>query len=817
MDENATDSLTYQRGKILVPHNPQNEDELDYVFGTNTKDCSFKSLMWNNVYSIKSFIPRFQKKFNIGGDKFSGIKKVNMSKGNNPMPYNNIRIEIPFMFWFLCSAAKLFVTIVQMINELKFTLMMNLGDLGVVMPWLYISNELCPNMTYWYFAPGMNISKQSLTLTRLIKSIFTKKDNCKNWENKSITKTFKKIANAVKDIADTKDNTEAIVCVYIGTGNEKKAQMVSLDEIENIITKGGKPRDWTNKDINNIDDIKQLAEDIADEISDDYSDANNWAKVVVGDAVELDRASAEVQNALTEVEEVTIKLTPNVDYLMQCIEMNLAQEYEVIKFDFYNDWINGVIYLPRWVRDIRYKRKRKHGKTIIEEKAKGCINGYKNNYSARRYVHTCSMVYDVNGNISESMPNGCSNNGHLKCHTEDGMSTVPIFAGDSGIVQEQKTILDEKVYYMKPKEFTKFNDFGIPLFATDIIMLGSLFDCNEYGLPSTFNSLQDTTYNMPPNMATTNTDDDMYTYVGTSQDSLPTVKEILSWKEDVCTLDKIVTSTTSTIPSYSDIIETLNKEKLYGDANVLEYEDIFPITEMSGIEWGFTGPDQEEPTNDKLFSPGGHFMGLACSNAQTNIKSCVNLKRACEIGVDLSTRFEIPIGSRGEEEVMYLYVSPSGLISKDQIYDVTFRSAFATMNQNSLATVIDEETLHKRYDFKYLLPDSFDGCLSTKIKEGVAERYNKRINLEWDSYWDDKKDKFDDNVILEQGFTVHRTIEVKSNDYISFRNKNFQFLKSFNNDFRMPVYSNSFYFYFGLKKGFTALDEFKRQFFAKCK
>ena len=35
--------------------------------------------------------------------------------------------------------------------------------------------------------------------------------------------------------------------------------------------------------------------------------------------------------------------------------------------------------------------------------------------------------------------------------------------------------------------------------------------------------------------------------------------------------------------------------------------------------------------------------------------------------------------------------------------------------------------------------------------------------------------------------------------------------------FYMPVYNNSFYFYFGLIPGATALDEFHRQFFSECK
>ena len=41
--------------------------------------------------------------------------------------------------------------------------------------------------------------------------------------------------------------------------------------------------------------------------------------------------------------------------MIQCVEMNLAQEFRVIQFDFYNDWINGLIYIPRWMRTISKK------------------------------------------------------------------------------------------------------------------------------------------------------------------------------------------------------------------------------------------------------------------------------------------------------------------------------------------------------------------------------------------------------------------------------------------------------------------------------
>ncbi len=56
---------------------------------------------------------------------------------------------------------------------------------------------------------------------------------------------------------------------------------------------------------------------------------------MVGGTGEVDSTSIDFMNA-DETNDY-ICLTTNIDYLVSCIEMNLAQEYKVINFDFYND------------------------------------------------------------------------------------------------------------------------------------------------------------------------------------------------------------------------------------------------------------------------------------------------------------------------------------------------------------------------------------------------------------------------------------------------------------------------------------------------
>ena len=123
MQDNEENLDFYYRSKVLVPHNPQyNEngvkEDYDYEFGSKTKEESFRDLFWNNVYTVKSYIPRFQKKKVLGwkDKKFTGIKACNFNGNNNPMPYNNIRIKLPFMFTVMCAIIKCLMAIVMIFN-----------------------------------------------------------------------------------------------------------------------------------------------------------------------------------------------------------------------------------------------------------------------------------------------------------------------------------------------------------------------------------------------------------------------------------------------------------------------------------------------------------------------------------------------------------------------------------------------------------------------------------------------------------------------------------------------------------------------------
>jgi hypothetical protein len=240
---------------------------------------------------------------------------------------------------------------------------------------------------------------------------------------------------------------------------------------------------------------------------------------------------------------------------------------------------------------------------------------------------------------------------------------------------------------------------------------------------------------------------------------------------------------------------------------------------------------------DYLYYPGGHFLGLSCTNSETNIKSCVNLKRICEVGATMSQRREEVRGYTQEGDVKYRYYVPTGLISNVDIDGASFRAMFATLNHHPLnATERNETTGYKKYNFRFLRPDGFEGSLGS-IVHLPNSPYNKKVNDdETKRYITDETTFFermfmgawqrpDDYDPKEIEYTERRTVEDQIDDYFMFRfgldgfsNKEQRkhFLAKKGRGYIFPQYENSFYFYFGLKDGSTALDEFKKQFFSEC-
>ena len=808
-------SQSYYRAKYLIPNNPDiDADNVDYNFGTYTDESSYRDLFWNGVYTVKSYIPRFQKSKRWKSERFSGIKSCNYYGGNNPVPYNNMRIKLPFMFTVLCIFVKLFIRMVALVNRLEAALIrMTVGLINVFtgfITWLlkkfginltsaiinygikkygahcvFIGDGLCPDMEGWYFAPACGVGVDD-------------------------------------DIKETLMNNT--LAAAISNGN--------------------------NSGVSDGKSKKALE-------STEY----------------IDETSIDSQN-ITSLEQETACLTTNIDYLLNCFEMNLAEEYRVIKFDFYNDWVNGVLYFPRWMRKIKRKKKYKFSfrdgiSTYYKDKVLGCMNADNSRVKkSRYYTQQCSLSYTGTPNtpwVNVTTDQNCYNKEKRsrfssiriipsRCHKSEGIDRSSIFGPKSGLVTEETTMLGQYVYYLKPCEWKETTDGKkrTLLFATDIVLLGTLNDCDENGIPQAFKFLTNSSYIMPTNLALTTMDDDAYIYAPDDETVCSSDKNGSKHQS----YDEVLRVTPDYNSTYTAYSKTDGDEIVYG-----ENDDPVPVTEAAGISWNYSGPGQDdvkggffEPSSNLLnrlfgagnkrynylYYPGGHFLGLSCVNSDSNIKSCVNLKRICELGATMSQRREeiraYTRDENGEVVPKYRYYVPTGLISNVDIEAASFRSMFASLNHNKLiATETNDVTGYKKYNFRFLRPDGFDGLLDEYVHK-AGSPYNKVVNSDGVESVVDSTSFFHnifgvlwgeplDYDPQEAEYTERRTVEDSIDDYYMFRfgldtfadieQKKHYLLKE-NNSYSLPQYENSFYFYFGLKDGATALDEFKKQFFSEC-
>ena len=818
-------SQSYYRAKYLIPNNPGIDDTtVDYNFGTYTSEDSYRDLFWNGVYTIKSYIPRFQKSKRWKSERFSGIKACNYYGGNNPMPYNNMRIKLPFMFTVLCIFVKLFIKIVALVNRVisgLVRLVTLLVEAIIVAPIRLIGTAL----------PFFGIPEK-----------------INEWCNSITAKIVSKVIEPA-----------GVHCTYIGDG--------LCPDMEGWYFAPGCGNKIKNKGIADLLMNNTLNAAIG-------SGDNPGGGSSEGDTMEsgqfIDETSTDIQNTSSS-EQDSVCLTRDVDYLVNCFEMNLAQEYRVIKFDFYNDWVNGVLFFPRWMRKVKRKKRYRFSlsnglTTYYKDKVQGCMNSENSRVKKTRYfTQQCSLAYEPKANqpwTAITTPRTCYKTPKIadninifpsKCHKKQGMTQTPVFGKKSGLVTEQTTMLGQYVYYLKPCEWkeTPNGRTRTLLFATDIVLLGTLNDCDENGIPQAFKYLNNSSYIMPTNLALTTMDDDSYIYSTCGGTVCSSTKKKQANVEDG--VRRITPDYQSTNEAYA---------KTDGDqVNYGENDDPIPVTESAGITWNYSGPGQDDvPSGEKegpsafldrlfgngnkrfefLYYPGGHFLGLSCVNSDSNIKSCVNLKRICELGATMSQRREEVRGYDSNGNPKFRYYVPTGLISNVDIETASFRSMFATLNHNKLiATERNDVTGYKKYNFRFLRPDGFDGSLGNYVHKN-----NSPYNTKLDNNPPDQEDavikdattffekifnglwtKPDDYDPKELENTERRTVEDSVDDYYMFRlgldtfsNKEQKkhYLFKTGGKYSMPQYENSFYFYFGLKDGATALDEFKKQFFSEC-
>ena len=620
LNESGTDTLTRHKAKYLVPNNPfvKSSDDIDrrpilteessadyenlYAFGSATPDGCFRDLLWNNVYTVKSYIPRIQKNKNSDSDYYSGIKGVNKkgASDKNTFPFNKLK--------------------------LKFT-----------------------------------------TTTGLI--------------------------------------------------------------------------------------LKKLSDDLNVSNSD-----NSWVFWYT------------IRNRT---------VIPNMDSAIESI----IDENDGISLDFYNDWVNGVLYFPLWFWRMRKKTKYRSGEIVYDSKFCNSNDQQTSLYN----VSTCDLPYvihnsnSVSHNISldlsesdyQRKPETNSYNFFIKILRSLGVRLSFIFGTVEpydkeqfdrksksikipfGVIVEKENKDHAKTYYYSHSQDYKVynNEVFVRLYSTDIVLLGSLSDNDINGIPQIKDFYPITSANVPP--------------VGTYKHS----------DNDFGFNDASSNGGTEAEEAY---------KALTGEIDSSAYDGI------TGMHWGsdlnsITKPD----SNGFILSKGLFFGTTRIGNwwsTYTLPKSCINVERLCELGVSLdmnttTANTNVKINNFGTND---------GLVTKREIEDEYSRQLFSTLNQKPL--IVSKEnpnsfTGYYNYPIQYTCPTDFDGKMA-----GFINNFTSGYSF------DDESAEYESFRFGEYGeYTFYQKNEEEGYNSYSY-----------------PVYNNSLYFYFGLNAGNTAIEKFKKQFYAEC-
>ena len=719
LDENLDKASSRNRAEYLVPNNPRmDEGEFDdtlesyYEFGSATREEDYCDMFWNKVYTVKNYIPKLQKNDKETNRKHTGIKLINHYGDNNPMPYNALTIKLSFTYRIICIVTKVIINLIEFVNQI-------ISLVGAILCLLIL-------------------------ILKIPSSIFKKIGNigCFKFLGAKLC-PLKLVASPLATLWDLAilpfiTILEMLMPVCISLSSE-----FCDDGINRITYYPGCGKFFFN--FFEYKDIKILGQSL-DCIWDKTTEKHNEEEEKYCN----DRQLPPEECALTLTEP-----SNETAMLYNCVENQLAQQNDATSFNFNNDWVNGVLYAPLWYRKITPKKRFFFG--LFKRKAKDEWCSSERNYPGTRIIQQCTLPRIPDGEIInfdgkrvdfKRVQDDICDGG---CHKQKAE-----VKGLKGVILTKETMLGQTVYYYKAVEYDKSlpsnnnsNNGEIKLlFATDIVLLGSLNECDMNGIPQFFKTLESTTYNMPTDILFTD----------------------------------------------YDFIMTVNKD---GTNGRMEYTvtDLVKTSEMAGCDWG--------NPNEFGESDGGLFYSIGCTSRsiKLNTKSCINLARICEYGVSLDETKEVAdlkeLQYADDEEIngdnsgkYFDKLVTDGFISWDELYNLDERSMFATMNGNKLKTKLNNKNGLQEYDFRYLYPGNFDGSLK-EIMKNRTKRYSPEIN-----------------------YRMNYNLENPSKDYYLFRMGNNPYYYDSEDSF--PRYENSFYFYFGLKAGKTAIEKFNSKYFAEC-
>lgn len=528
---------------------------------------------------------------------------------------------------------------------------------------------------------------------------------------------------------------------------------------------------------------------------------------------------------------------------------SIINEMDGIGLDFYNDWLNGCLYFPNWYwyltkkndynvfSKIFEKNKSKYNSQLCE--CKNNDGTTDPNQNKLYLVTNCSLVYkntdlQIKMSVYDEDDDGKWRVGKKFINSSTSGSTTinsgiikkfynkdnaEIFYYAFGSTKEQikysnrmggqrgaASLCTADNLYIKYKNKPTSTNFScglgnngepaqiqfyvdnnssnneekfvdyVRLFSTDIILLGSLKDNDIHSIPKINYNFPITTSHIPLigtyTISDSNTDGNDKFY-----DTYESNYNGMNWGS--YWVGDSIFGDVKPGGKEENRVSTLYKygNGLFFGINVIwlnAYDWIYLVTLKKFYQEGF-------PFFFEITTPRA-IMVLS------DFKTGPNAERLSELGVTFDTDSVMNVDNSSCKSV--IYEQKDGFITSKEIEDNDSRALFASLNSNKLIGSNDKLINgYASYKLCYLYPTSFDGKMSELIND----------------------------------YTYGERSDDRCKDYIDFRlgsvfkkKRHFYSADESNKEYLFPLYDNSFYFYFGLNPGKTAIEKFYSNYMGKC-
>lgn len=439
MDVSGSEGKQRRTAKFLIPNNPDSHVDADYTFDSTTKSDSFRKLYWNKIYSIKNHITRVQPNKSIENRNFIGIKASDDPKNNNPFPYNKVDTNGNPLFFIILAILSTVTSIVWFLN------------ISVI----YIINLLFS----WILPIIWGIQKNGCAIRYTA-----------NKKKRAACRCYK-----LYQFTNGEQGKENCARAYY---NDLDADISDLDD-----------KDFCNNSNYDCDDEcgKNDCKDYVKGALIPYIKLKcGGDNYFIWSVTDNKKTCDDLSNKGGQQGDCKYSSDPCVDVrlsaYLRCQANQLLLSLNMLKFDFYNDWVNGNLYL--FLLEYTFTSSKKEKFCDIE-----CNSDEFGDYDDLNNLadNKCRSNYIIDT---------CTGAKPQQVITKTSVTGVSLFdAGTFKKITEGyiKRGTDGELYYASHSKNTQYK-----LFATDIINLGSINKFDWQGQPQIYRFLVNTTFQLPP-------------------------------------------------------------------------------------------------------------------------------------------------------------------------------------------------------------------------------------------------------------------------------------------------------------------------------